>query len=172
MKNTFATAIIFTVWVNFSGLYAQEQLGSKPEKVSIETLTARMSVPSDTLVLYNFWATWCRPCVAELPHFQAIDSAFHDQKVKVVFVSIDFPDQEKNLSKFIAQRKFTQPMWWLLAGDPNDWIPQIHTEWSGTIPTTVAVMPGTSEKKLFEQEFTREGLTNLVTQLLTTTSKP
>ena len=45
------------------------------------TLEARMNQPTDTLIVYNFWATWCRPCVAELPYFEKLNQEYAEKKV-------------------------------------------------------------------------------------------
>src|SRR5690606_6809447 len=47
---------------------------------------------NDSIYVINFWATWCKPCIKELPAFEKIASEYADKKVKVLLVSLDFPD--------------------------------------------------------------------------------
>ncbi len=45
---------------------------------------------NDTTYVINFWATWCLPCVKELPEFEEINQHFKDKKFKMILVSLDF----------------------------------------------------------------------------------
>ena len=49
-----------------------------------------LNADTDTVYVLNFWATWCGPCVAELPEFEKLNEKYAAQKVKVVLISTDF----------------------------------------------------------------------------------
>ena len=66
----------------------------------INELLNRINTPGETYVI-NFWATWCKPCVAELPSF---DSLSKISNVKILLVSLDFKeDIEKKVNPFLAK---------------------------------------------------------------------
>src|ERR1700741_1424345 len=74
---------------------------------SIDDVISRTS-SKDTLYIINFWATWCAPCVAELPEFDALKKRYGNQPVKVLLVSLDFKeDYPLKLARFIERKRLT-----------------------------------------------------------------
>ncbi len=93
---------------------------------------------NDTTYVINFWATWCKPCVEELPYFESLHEATGSQPIKVILVSLDFPKQiESRLLPFIEKRKLKSEVVVLLDPKANSWIDRVSPEWSGAIPATV-----------------------------------
>lgn len=101
-----------------------------------------------TTYVVNFWATWCAPCVKELPHFEQLNS--ENKKVKVVLVSLDFKDQyESKLLPFLKKKSIASEVVLLTDKDYNAWLPQVDKEWSGSIPATLIIKNG---KKVFAEK--------------------
>ncbi len=125
--------------------------GKKVSVVTLEQLQAAtiQSAKNDTLYVVNFWATWCKPCVGEMPYFEEANTKFGAQKVKVVFVSLNSPKEEATVEKFIATKNIKSDVLLLNAGNPNVWIDKIEPEWSGSIPATIMYKGG---KKVFFYE--------------------
>lgn len=93
---------------------------------------------NDTTYVINFWATWCKPCVAELPWFEQLHKEMTGQPVKVVLVSMDFPKQfESKLLPFVQERQLKATVIALADMDYNSWIDKVSTEWDGAIPFTL-----------------------------------
>ncbi|MFI1770880.1 TlpA disulfide reductase family protein [Thalassobellus citreus] len=112
---------------------------------------------NDTIYVINFWATWCAPCVKELPSFEKLNETYANKNVKVILVSLDFPHlYEKKLKPFIKEKKLKSKVIALDDADMNTWIPQINKSWSGSIPATIIYKNDTS--KFFEQSFSFEEL--------------
>ncbi len=126
-----------------------------------QTTPSRPTTTNDTLYVINFWATWCKPCVAEMPYFQQAATKFANQKVKVVFVSLNYPREISVIDKFAKQHKITQECYVLNAGNPNVWIDKIEKEWGGSIPATIMYKGG---KKVFfrEGEFSQTELDSII----------
>ncbi|WP_298346343.1 TlpA disulfide reductase family protein [uncultured Algibacter sp.] len=119
----------------------------------------------DKIHVINFWATWCAPCVKELPYFEKLNSTYNNQNVEVLLVSLDFPHlYDKKLKPFIKEKKLTSKVIALDDIDMNTWIPKISKDWSGSIPATIIYKNDTS--KFFEQSFTYEELEKEVEQFL------
>lgn len=57
--------------------------------VTVEKTADFLGKKNDTLYVTNFFATWCGPCVKEIPHFKKKIEEFKDQPVKITFVSLD-----------------------------------------------------------------------------------
>lgn len=103
---------------------------------------------NDTTYLVNFWATWCRPCMAEIPDFVKLDSANRNTKFKVLFISLDFPNNLKGVKKTAGLKKMNH-VYLLDADNPNKWISETDEKWSGSIPATGIYRKG---EKLFFHE--------------------
>ena len=109
------------------------------------------------IYVVNFWATWCKPCIKELPYFETVGEKYADQNVKVLLVSIDFPKLlEKQVIPFIEKNELKSPVVLLDDTGANEWIPKVDESWSGAIPATV-IYKG-DQRKFFEQSFTLEEL--------------
>lgn len=112
---------------------------------------------NDTTYVVNFWATWCVPCVEELPNFEKVNSIYKDKKVKVLLVSIDFPKMaESKLIPFIKTHNLQSEVVLLNDPDANSWINKVDPSWSGAIPATVIYKKG--KRKFYEKSFTFEEL--------------
>jgi len=126
-----------------------------------------LSQSSDTTYILNFWATWCKPCVAELPHFEEVHKKYKDQNVKVIMVSMDFAkDLTARVIPFVNQHQLTGEVWLLHEPDANTWIDKISTEWSGAIPATLIVNNQKKKKAFFEQKLDYDRLVKELSDFL------
>jgi len=87
------------------------------------------------IYVINFWATWCAPCVKELPHFEKLHQ--ENNKVKVILVSLDSKKDIDKLKSFITRKKLTARIVALTDKDYNNWLDRIDQNWSGSIPATL-----------------------------------
>ncbi len=90
---------------------------------------------NDTTYVVNFWATWCRPCVQELPLFDSLNKIVENERFKMVLVSLDF--KAENAEAFMKKRGYDVEMVVLMDPDSNKWINEIDSNWSGAIPYTL-----------------------------------
>ncbi|WP_346881397.1 TlpA disulfide reductase family protein [uncultured Algibacter sp.] len=124
-----------------------------------------LSVNDGKVHVINFWATWCGPCVKELPYFEKLHEQYKNSNVDVILVSLDFPHlYESKLKPFIEDNKLKSKVIALDDADMNTWIPKIDEDWSGSIPATIIYK--NSERKFFEQSFTYDELEQEVKQFL------
>ncbi|MCB4808158.1 TlpA family protein disulfide reductase [Tamlana sp. 62-3] len=118
-----------------------------------------LNFKDDKTYVVNFWATWCAPCVKELPYFEQLNEAYNDKNVEVLLVSLDFPHQyDTKLKPFIKEHKLKSKVLVLDDADMNTWIPKVDENWSGSIPATVIY--NKNKKLFFEQSFSFEELEN------------
>ena len=85
----------------------------------------------------NFWATWCAPCVKELPYFEEINANYND-RVEVLLVSLDFPrNYDSKLKPFMKKHNLKSKVIAFDDIDQNRWIPAINKNWTGALPATI-----------------------------------
>lgn len=104
----------------------------------------------NTTYVVNFWATWCAPCVKELPYFETLNA--ESKKVKVVLVSLDFKDQiQTKLIPFLKRKNTQSQVVVLTDKNYNNWLSKVDENWSGSIPATLIIKGG---KRVFaERDF-------------------
>lgn len=120
---------------------------------------------SEKPLVVNFWATWCAPCVKELPYFQKLHQ--ENANVKVVTVSLDFDKQvASKLKPFLKRKNYTFVTTYMADKKFNNWISKVDENWSGSIPATWII---NANKGIFvEQEFASfEELNQFVNESLT-----
>jgi thiol-disulfide isomerase/thioredoxin len=142
------------------GLLALPGWAQQVAVVRLPELQRRLSQPSDTTYVVNFWATWCAPCVKELPNFEQLGRTYASQKVKVLLVSTDYASQlDKKVRPFVAKRGLRSEVLLLNETDPNTWMDQVDSQWSGALPFTLMISNKRQKRASFEREFTQPELT-------------
>ena len=141
--------------------------GNKPVVLKAEDLVKRYTNKSDTTYVVNFWATWCAPCVKELPYFEKLNQFYLNKKVKVILVSIDFvADYDSKLVRFVKRKDIKSEVVLLNETKPNEFIDKINPQWQGSVPATMIVNNAMNYKAFFEQEVTYEFLEGKVKAVL------
>lgn len=111
------------------------------------TLEKEILSNENTIYVVNFWATWCVPCIKELPYFEKLNA--ENKNIKVVLLSLDFKAQyESNLLPFLKKKSIASDVVLLTDKDYNSWLPMVDKEWSGSIPATLIIKKG---KKIFAE---------------------
>lgn len=131
--------------------------GVEVKSYDFKTFEGFLHKDDGSTYVVNFWATWCLPCVKELPYFEELNKNYKDKNVKVILVSLDMPKKvESNLIPFIIKKKLQSQVIHLDDPDANAWIEKVSKNWSGSIPATVIY--NAKESKFYEQSFTYEQL--------------
>lgn len=159
MKKAITITSVIVALLAYAFAYKPAQ---KPEVITFEQLQQKVLQKNDsTLYVVNFWATWCKPCIVELPYFEAAGKKFAGKKVKVLLVSLDFMSEKERVIKFADVKKLESQVYHLNAGNPNGWIDKVDNTWSGAIPATAMYRNG--EKLFFrEGDFTQQELDSLI----------
>lgn len=138
----------YLLYLIFSLLFSNAILAQKVVAYdNFSALEKEVLSDKNTIYVVNFWATWCAPCVKELPYFEKLNS--ENKSIKVVLVSLDFKDQfESKLLPFVKNRKINSEVVLLTDKDYNTWLPMIDKDWSGSIPATLIIK---NDKKFFAE---------------------
>jgi thiol-disulfide isomerase/thioredoxin len=133
-------------------------------KASAAQLEELLKQKNDTTYVINFFASWCAPCIHELPELQAFAQEHEQEQVQLIFVSLDFEeDADNTLLPLLRKFEITQPVW-LLTETGNRWITRIDRQWNGSIPATL-VFNNTKKKRTFiTQRVTRTMLNQYMQQ--------
>jgi len=117
---------------------------------NFEEFNAYIQKNNEKPLVINFWATWCAPCVKELPYFEELHQK--NQNIKIVTVSLDFDKQvESKLKPFLKKKNYSFVATYMADKNFNNWISKVDENWSGSIPATWII---NENKGIFvEQEF-------------------
>jgi len=130
-----------------------EEVESKVPVYDFEAFAHILEQEDDKIYVVNFWATWCKPCIKELPEFEAIVENYGNQGVEVILVSLDFSEKLKShVIPFIEEHNLQSKVVLLDDTDSNTWIPKVAEQWSGAIPATIIYSK--DSRKFYERTFT------------------
>ncbi|MBS9523910.1 TlpA family protein disulfide reductase [Litoribacter ruber] len=129
--------------------------------VSFEEFEEIIEAPSDGIRVYNFWATWCAPCIKEMPHFQTVSRS---EGVELMFVSLDDGRKPDRVENFMEKRNITSPVVLLDDIDYNRWIGKVSDDWSGAIPATLFI-DANGKRHFHEGEMSEQELKDFINKL-------
>lgn len=151
-----------------SGAVSIIHVDHKVTVVNFEQLESIIKKKDNKLYVVNFWATWCRPCVMELPEFMEVNKTYRDKpNFKMILVSLDIANQvELVVQPFLAKNKIDAEVYLLDDNKRmNQWIPAVDKNWGGSIPATVFYRNG--EKLDFkESKMQKSELVKLINKYL------
>ncbi|SMC41140.1 TlpA family protein disulfide reductase [Moheibacter sediminis] len=148
MKNLLLTSLFLAFW----SCNAQESESYVLKSVNYEELKSIIQKDDGKLYVVNFWATWCKPCIEELPHFMEVNELYKsDPNYKMILVSLDnVKAMDTKVKKFIESNHLNVDVYLLDDNKKmNEWIPATDKSWSGAIPATIFYK---NKKKVHFQE--------------------
>ncbi len=135
--------------------------------IKLPKLLEIMAPQNDTAYVINFWATWCGPCVSEFKNFQNLAEKHKNEKVKVIFISLDFErNHKKTLIPFIRERRVKEPVYLLDEPDYNSWIDKVDKDWGGELPATLFINQAAGKKLFWAKPFTYKELEETFKQFI------
>jgi len=138
----------------FSLIFAANIVAQEIPILTFKEFSTRLEPKGDTIYVINFWATWCKPCVEELPYFERLHEEYSMYNLKITLVSLDFKSQyEKKLVPFANDNNIQSEILLLNAPNYNDWISQVSKNWGGSIPATLIIHKPTATRMFLEKQF-------------------
>ena len=155
----FWLSLVFTLTADATACNAQ-----KATIVKFEAVEKILNTASDEIQVINFWATWCAPCVKELPLLEKLNTS-DDLNVKITLISLDYADKIDKVNAFITHKNIKSTVLLLDEIDYDSWIDRVDKTWSGAIPATLILDPKSGKRKFVEKELKDGELENLIASL-------
>lgn len=144
---------------------AQLSLAQKAELVKLDRLQTLITSRDQPIQIINFWATWCAPCIKELPLLEKLNQERSDVKVTLVSMDIDLDPNPEKVYKFVSRKNIQSRVVILDERDPNSWISKIDKNWSGALPATLIVNSATGKRRFWERELREGDLERLIEEV-------
>lgn len=122
-----------------------ERLAAEPvelETVSLETLREIRANKGDKLRLINVWATWCGPCVVELPRLIETNRMYRHRNLEFITISMDSPTRKAEALRLLKKNEASNRNVIPAEDRPYEVIEVLDPEWSGALPYTLLIEPG------------------------------
>ena len=122
---------------------------------------------STSPMIINFWATYCVPCIEEIPYFQELAKKYKSQGVSLLLVSLDLKTAYPTKIDAMAKKlKLTAPIAWLNETNADYFCPRVDSSWSGGLPASLFVSNVTGYRKFYEDEVSKEKLEKEIQAML------
>lgn len=127
--------------------------------VNTQDLQSRFKAGRDTVYIVNFWATWCKPCIQELPYFEKFSTEYKSRPVKVLLVNVDSKSKlEGSVKPFIKKNGLKNEVLFL---NETAYQSKIEKTWKGALPATLVVNGKTGERKFNAKALTYDELVKI-----------
>jgi thiol-disulfide isomerase/thioredoxin len=151
LHNCLKSVFVFGLFITLTS----ESFCQRAPVVKFEKIEGLLSTKNSKVQVVNFWATWCAPCVKELPYFEKINSEA-DSQVTLISLDLTIDESPEKVYKFIERKKIMSKVLILDEADANYWIEKIDKGWSGSLPATLVVNTITGKRKFIDHEL-RDG---------------
>jgi thiol-disulfide isomerase/thioredoxin len=143
--------IVIVILLLGAGIIGHAQTIKKIKITDLEQTIAQ----SDHPLIVNFWATFCVPCVKEIPYFQSTIARYQSEQVELILVSLDLPDYyPAKIASFAQGRGFTARIVWLDETNADYFCPRVDPKWSGGIPSSLFINNKTHYRRFFDRQLT------------------
>ena len=131
-------------------LRMQAQAQSTIPILNLDELKNRYTQQNDTTYIVNFFATWCGPCIQEMPMLNKFYEEHRNTNIQLIFISLDNPSYIKKLPNKMQKLGVQAPVYLLKANSDYSWLPQVDSRWQGSIPATMIINTKKNVKAFFE----------------------
>lgn len=139
--------------------------GQQAELIKLKDLQQIINKPSEKVQVINFWATWCAPCVKEIPLFEKLNQDNKDVEVTLVSMDYDLDPNPEKVYRFVSRKKLQSHVVILAEQNPNNWIDKIDKNWSGALPATLIINSKNGKRKFVQKELHEGELEKLINEV-------
>ncbi|MBK8982836.1 MAG: TlpA family protein disulfide reductase [Ignavibacteria bacterium] len=129
--------LILALFITVS--FGFQSAGNSQELIPADknTLDKLISENKDKVLLFNYWATWCKPCVEEFPDLMKLHKNYKDKDFKLIFVSLDFGEDFKDeIVTFLKKSGVDFDTYYNNFNKDEELLNYVDKNWEGGIPGT------------------------------------
>ncbi|MBX7127577.1 MAG: TlpA family protein disulfide reductase [Cyclobacteriaceae bacterium] len=127
---------------------------AQPRLIKLNELQRLITDEQRPLVV-NFWATWCGPCLKEMPVLEQFAASHPDVRLVLVSMDMDLDPNPDKVSRFVARKNLQSEVIILDERNPQEWVGRVDKRWKGNLPATI--VKGADGKKHFVDRMLKEG---------------
>ena len=116
--------------------------------------------------IINFWATFCKPCIEEIPYFQNLVKKYNSEGIDLLLVSLDLKEAYPKIKEFATKYRFNSSIVYLDETNADLFCPKVDERWSGAIPASLFVNNKTGYRKFFEEQISEKKLEQEIKMLI------
>ncbi len=147
-------------------LFSTEVHPQQIKKIKVKDVLNLIDTTTTPLVI-NFWASWCKPCIEEIPYFEKEVLNFKEQKVSLILVNLDFPeDYPKHITNFVKKNNYKSKVYWLNETNADYFCPLIDSSWTGAIPVTVMLNNKKGFRKFYNSKIPENKIKSALSELV------
>ncbi len=147
-------------------LFSTEVHSQQIKKIKVKDVLNLIDTTTTPLVI-NFWASWCKPCIEEIPYFEKEVLNFKEQKVSLILVNLDFPeDYPKHITNFVKKNNYKSKVYWLNETNADYFCPLIDSSWTGAIPVTVMLNNNKAYRKFYNSKIPENKIKSALSELV------
>ena len=136
-------------------------MGQSAISIKLLQLDKLINQQDDTTYIINFWATWCKPCIHELPYFRNVEAKHKKEKIRFIYISLNFKRElDSVLNKFLKMNSFNSVVYLIDEPDYNQWIEKVDIHWQGNIPATLIYNSSKNKRSFFNRELDEKELSS------------
>ena len=136
-------------------------MGQSAISIKLLQLDKLINQQDDTTYIINFWATWCKPCIHELPYFRNVEANHKEEKIRFIYISLNFKRElDSVLNKFLKMNSFNSVVYLIDEPDYNQWIEKVDIHWQGNIPATLIYNSSKNKRSFFNRELDEKELSS------------
>ena len=152
-------------WIVVLSFFTSAAYSQTIESVKLTDLQKIIHSSSERTLVINFWATWCAPCIKEIPLFEKLHKESKEVDVLLVSMDYDLDPNIQKVEKFQSRKKIQSRILFLMESDPNAWIEKIDKRWSGALPATLVINSKNGKREFVQGELEEGDLEKIVTKV-------
>ena len=146
-------------WAGGDICRAISMIGVKDYQVLVKNSNGRVT-------LVNFWATWCTPCIRELPALARLREKFGNSGLNVILISANEPEERPEVFSLLRKKGITFTTYMKKSTDDATFMAAVDPAWSGALPATWIYGPGGKRLRVISGERTYEEWEEIVKSFL------